>query len=308
MADPTETPVIVDEAAPTPAPDQTPAPEADTPATPDSGPGTGPQSSPPPQTPEPGPEPTPAEKRIAKLVSERNRERERSAFLEGQLAATKQPSSAPSQPAVDSLPTLPDANAFEGGAFSDEYRQAELSYAADLGAWKARQQVKADQEKETRAAVEKTEAEKEKAFRAKMEAAEEEDPGVSDILRDPTMPLTRPMYDAARESDLAPKLFRYLSDNREEAKKIYYMTPAAAIRAVALIESKLTTPTAAPTVKPTVVSQAPAPMTTVKSSTGAAPIDEEHESAESFFARRQREEFGPGGPRHHELVFRGRRV
>ena len=63
---------------------------------------------------------------------------------------------------------------------------------------------KSNQEKETRAAVEKTEAEKEKTFRAKMEAAEEEDPGVSDILRDPTMPLTRPMYDAVRESDLAP--------------------------------------------------------------------------------------------------------
>ena len=139
MADPTETPVIVDEAASTPAPDQTPAPEADTPATPDSGPGTGPQSSPPPQT----PEPTPAEKRIAKLVSERNRERERSAFLEGQLAATKQPSSAPSQPAVDSLPTLPDANAFEGGAFSDNTGRRNYPTAADLGAWKARQQVKA---------------------------------------------------------------------------------------------------------------------------------------------------------------------
>jgi hypothetical protein len=222
-----------------------------------------------------------------------------------QQPQTQQPTQVSS---VDAPPALPDASKFEGGAFSDEYRAAELSYAADLGAWKVRQQQKADAEKAARATQEKTEQEREAALRAKMEAAEEEDPGISDILRDPNMPLSRPMYDAIRESDAAPKLFRYLSDNREEAKKIFYMTPAAAIRAVALIESKLTAPPVRPAVKVDIVSQAPAPMTTVRTATGSPPVDEEHESPESFYARRQREEFGPGGPRHHELIFRGRQV
>jgi LysM repeat protein len=308
MPDPTDPPVIADPAAPATASDPAAGPAPDPPVSPDPGTGTPPDPSTPPNPPEPGSEPTAAEKRIAKLVAERNRERERAAFLEGQLAATKQAPATPAQPAVDAPPTPPDPSEHEGGEFGTTFRQAELAYAADLGAWKVRQQLKADQEQATKATQEKTEQEKETALKAKLEEAEEEDPGVSDILKDPKLPLSRPMYDAIRESDLAPKLFRYLSDNRKEAEKIFFMTPAAAIRAVALIEAKLTAPPTAPAVKPTVVSQAPAPMTTVKGATGSPPVDEEHESAEAFYARRQREEFGPGGPRHHELLFRGRRV
>ncbi|HEX3163407.1 MAG TPA: hypothetical protein VHQ92_12585, partial [Pseudolabrys sp.] len=93
----------------------------------------------------------------------------------------------------------------------------------------------------------------------RMTAAEDKYPGITDVARDPTLPVNEAMGAAIVTSDHGPDILHYLDEHRDEAKRIYSLQPARAAAEIGKIEEKITAP------KPAAnkVSAAPKPITPV---------------------------------------------
>ena len=98
------------------------------------------------------------------------------------------------------------------------------------------------------------------AFEARV-AAVKADPDYADydevIAEMGTMPISRAMHDAIRESDVGPQLAHYLGLNPEEAARIAKLPPNAGARAMGAIEAQLSKPPAE--IKPAAVKPLPRP-------------------------------------------------
>lgn len=260
----------------TPAPAETPG----APATPE---------TPAPETPEGAPvskEPTAVEKRISKLVAQRSEAERQAEYWKGvaegrRTAGAPAPvAGAPVTPAPDALPQVGDFEVY------DDYLVAKAKF-------ELRQDLKRERELENQNRTKTSEQEAHQKFMERLEAAVDTDPDILEDYKDPTLPISPAMASVIRESEAAPKVIRFLINNRKESARIAKLSPLAAAREIGKIEEKVLAPS--PKVeKPKTISQAPAPIPTVGAE-GKGVVALEDLDINEFMKRRNAQQFGRKG-------------
>jgi hypothetical protein len=128
--------------------------------------------------------------------------------------------------------------------------------------WKAEQKHKAylqhEQEQTRQQAAQKVR----ESHDERMAEAENKYPGISDVAKDPTLPINEWMAAALMQSEAGPDILHYLDQNRDKAKEIYGMNPARAAAEIGKIEASLNAP------KEPRVSKAVKPISPVGSNNG----------------------------------------
>jgi hypothetical protein len=237
-----------------------------------------------------------AEKRIRELVAkQRASEREAEYYrglAEGRVAKPPLDPNAPPAPLKieDFLPT--EAEFAAVGLTAENFEKAGRSYddllmAKSAFAMDKRRVVESRRAEEvrTREAVAKSQ----QTFMGRINAAAETDPGLLDILSDTTLPVSTAMAEVIRESDVAPKILRFLAANRAEGARIAQLSPLAAARELGRIEAKiLATPAPDP---PRRVSQAPDPVRPLTPA-GVTEIDLDKIPIDDFMKKRNAQQFG----------------
>ena len=116
----------------------------------------------------------------------------------------------------------------------------------------------------------------------------EEDPTILQTVKDDTLIITPFLAALIKESEVGPKIVKYLDNNRSEMVRIANLQPVFAAKEFGRIEAKImTTPAPEP---PKRVSQAPKPIKTV-TPVGTPVVDENNLSIEEWMARRNEQQF-----------------
>ena len=249
--DPLTTPGVEPAPAATeePAPSTTPTGEV-APAQPE-GAGSAPAVAP--ETPVPGSEPQdePPHVKEIKALRKRAQEAERQAEYHRGLAEGRQPSPAAGPQAPAEL-KKPNINDFET---EGAYQAAVTDYLEKRQEQLVEQRVavvRQKQEHETRA----------QSWRERVAKEAETDPDLPALVADPrSVPCNGPMVEAILESDVGPKVFRYLYNNQNEARRLCGLSAVAVGREIAKIEAKLS---AAPATALNKIPSAPPPITPIQ--------------------------------------------
>lgn len=153
---------------------------------------------------------------------------------------------------------VPNPNAAKAEPKRDEFNDPD-AYTEARAEWLADQKFQRAMADQSRKAQENEGQRLQRDHLDRLAAAEEKYPGIADVARDPTLPVNEAMGAAIVTSDHGPAILHYLDEHRDEAKRIYSLTPARAAAEIGKIEEKLTAPKAAPNK----VSSAPRPITPV---------------------------------------------
>ena len=257
-----------------------------------------PQSEPvtPQVTPEPQPTPTPepipslapesteeplgaepkkgAEKRINQLVGQREAARREADYWRGIAEGKAKPDGTPIAPPPPT--SAPQISQFEN---YDDFLVAKAKYEIrQEDQTKSQQQFFSDLNTQ---------------HESRMNAALTEDPEIMEISRDPTLAISPIMAIGIKQSEVGPKIIRYLSEHRDEAIKIMQMPPFSAGREILRIEAKFLTPPPPKTTEPKIISQAPKPIETVTPK-GQEIVEEANLPMSEFVARRNKKQYPRG--------------
>ncbi len=167
----------------------------------------------------------------------------------------------------------------------DDYEQARARYSVDRAKFELRHEAA------LRRVVE-AHNEATRAFGARMEEAVQNDSGLIDIMRDPTLRVSPVMALAIRDSAAGPRLIRHLGDHRDEAARIAALPPLAAVRELGKIEARLLASTEGGGAR-TGGSRAPQPARVVGGTRGSMDADLDRMSIDDFVSRRNRAQYGP---------------
>lgn len=181
---------------------------------------------------EDSPIPKGVQKRIDRAVRQKYEAEARAKMLEERLSALEQQSRQVQTPrTVDNgEPKIENFDNF------DEYVAAKAAYIAD----KKINETLTAREKQQLAERQRSEQSKiDTSWRQKMMEATAELPDFEDVLASSEVPLTEPMEQAIKESDVGPKLAYYLATHPDEALKIAQSSPISAIRLLGRIEERL---------------------------------------------------------------------
>lgn len=191
----------------------------------------------------------------------------------------------PEPPKIDSPagPTVPVAPKLDQFETYEQYETAKDEYLVQL----AEHRVAARYlQNEQRKAVETVD----QAFQKRIDTAVKDDPTLVDVMQDPTLPISVHMIPVLKESENAPKLLRWLDQNRDEARRIANLPPLQAARAMGILEARISfAPVAEP---PRRVSSAPEPVKPV-TTTSPSVVDEDNLSMEEYHKRRTQQQYGP---------------
>lgn len=198
-------------------------------------------------------------KRINELTREKHEERRareqaeaENAYLKQQLQAQQPKPAEPVQHVPQGEPTLE-----QFGWDQNKYLDARASWLVD----QKMAQRELEQRRQSEQVAEQTRQQK---FAERLKAFEETNPGEWDAVVKAPMNVTEPMLAYIKVSDIGPQVGHYLKDHLDEAHAISRMEPILAVRALGLIEGKLTTkPT--PQAAPQNITRAPPPPATVTS-------------------------------------------
>ncbi len=230
-----------------------------------------------------GAEPSGAEKRIKQLLSkEKERERlqrqaeQEAAYWKGKAEGARTEEVVVPKPTVDiKSPKLDDFADYES------YEKAKDEYLLNLAETRIQEKLTVKQQQMQIAKVD-TE------FFEKVKKAASEDDDVSRIMSDNSLPISKPMSDIIKRSDLPIELLKVLDEDRVLATKIANMGPLMAAKELGKLEFKIQNkPAPEP---PKRVSQAPEPIQTVKSS-GTPVVPENELPIEEFIRRRNKAQF-----------------
>jgi len=105
------------------------------------------------------------------------------------------------------------------------------------------------------------------AYHTREEAAREKYDDFEQVAYNPKVPITEPMAEAIRASDIGPEVAYYLGSNVAEAARIAKLSPFVQAKEIGRIEATLAS---APPVKKT--SSAPAPIVPINSKSSGAPV------------------------------------
>jgi hypothetical protein len=217
---------------------------------------------------------------VSELIAQRKKrqdaERE-AAYWKGRAEGQgkQEPPAAPS-----AAPVAPKLDQFET---YEQYEAAKDEYLLQAAEHRAVQRIQASQQAAAAATADQT-------FQKRIDAAVKEDPSFADVMRDPTLPISVHMIPALKESENAPKLFRWLDQNRVEAARIASLPSMQAAREMGILEAKISfAPVAEP---PKRVSSAPEPVKPV-TTTSSATVDEDSLPMEEYHKRRTQKNYGP---------------
>ena len=205
-----------------------------------------------------------AEKRIQQLVAKRKEAERETEFWREQASKTVEQVAKPST-------TAPTIDQFEQ---YDDYLVAKAKYE-----FRAEQQ---QQDSKQRIEVFN------ETFQTRINQAAQKDPDILDIVNDRSLPISQPMAVVIKESEQAPDVLRYLSNNRDESRRIAQMNPIAAAREIGKIEYKLSNQ---PKTEIKKVSQAPEPIKPVESK-GAQSVELDKLPMDEYVKRRNQEQYG----------------
>lgn len=273
-------PIIVAPATEAVVADPAPATTIDPPVVPAADPAE-PAPAPAPVTDEPDPSTEPAPEKPSKVVAEliaqrkkrQDAERE-AAYWRGQAEARGAEKVPPMdvQSASPSAPVAPKLDQFET---FEQYEAAKDKYLIAQAKHEFLQEQTATNQRQAAMTVDQ-------AFQKRINEAAKEDPAIVDVMRDPTLPISSSMIPLLKESENAPKILRWLDQNRAEASRIATLPPLQAAREMGIIEAQIRF---APKVEPPRrVSAAPEPVKPVVPSSVSI-VDEESLSMEEYHRR-----------------------
>ena len=186
-------------------------------------------------------------------------------------------------PVIAPSPMAPAAPKLDQFETYEQYEAAKDEYLVQLAEKRVAAKFVETQQRQQAETVEQT-------FQKRIDAAVKDDPSLVDVLRDPTLPISTHMIPVLKESENAPKLLRWLDQNREEARRIASLPPMQAAREMGIIEAKISF---APVVEPPKkVSAAPEPVKTV-TPTSSAIVEEDKLPMDEYHKRRTKLQYGP---------------
>lgn len=218
------------------------------------------------------------QKRIDQLTREKYEAKRQAEEYRKQLEAQKPKAEAPKPPKESEFDDL------------DEYEQAKLEYAADMAAYKLKQDQAKEQEQQraNEARTKVQERTKKYVERIQSEATQYEgffdkvsDPVFSDIVNQMDVELVG----LIQESDKATALTYALANDIELTARLSQLSPIQAARELALIEAKIDVP------QPKKVSEAPEPIKPIGSGESAS-VDPSKMSTEQWIAWRRKKKYG----------------
>lgn len=220
---------------------------------------------------------------VSELIAQRKKRQDAerdAAYWKGVAEGRVKPEVVPEVPPSPGSLVAPKLDQFET---YDQYETAKDEYLLQTAEGRAMQRLQVAKQQEAAQIVEQT-------FQKRIDAAVKEDPSLVDVLRDTTLPISIHMIPILKESENAPKLLRWLDQNRDEARRIANLLPMQAAREMGIIEAKISF---APKPEPVrVVSAAPEPVRTV-TSTSSAVVDEDSLSMTEYHKRRTQQMTGP---------------
>jgi hypothetical protein len=155
---------------------------------------------------------------------------------------TPQTPTAPEGPPVAPVP--PRADQFEDYTDFEQadalYKQADRKYIIDVTKYEMRQEFTSQSQQNQR---QQSEAQIIASFNKRLTEEAALDPDIMTLantfhLPGPNqLPLTGPMQDAIRESDVGPKLLRHFANNRAEVTRLAGMSPVTQLREIGRIEA-----------------------------------------------------------------------
>ena len=194
------------------------------------------------------------------------------------------------QPSVKTSgpPERPDPDDFEGAEYSDEYADAFQKYNRDIIKYELRQEEEQKAKDARQRDAQEVFQKSEKAYQNRINLAAEEDPELLIIQDDKTLPMSIAMGAEIKQSEVSPKLLRYLADHRDEARRIFdlcpsWMDPAtgqivwsgdprAVTREMTKLEAKLLAAASPAVSKTKIISAAPEPIQTVSDHGVGVPV------------------------------------
>lgn len=213
--------------------------------------------------------PDPESKAVKELKTQREKRRkaeEEAAYWRGVAEGKVKPPDPAPQQDTDARPAITDFETY------DDYVAARVK-------WEIKKEQEQERQKQNVEALQKAHIER-------MERYAIDDPEIFEIAQDKTLPVSTVMSMVIKESECGPQLIRWLNDNREEAKKIWRMSPFAAAKALGKIEDGIIAPPNPP--KPKKVSQAPEPIKPLEPK-GPQTIDEDKMSTDDWIKKRNQE-------------------
>lgn len=233
-----------------------------------------------------GAEPAVPLKQLIEQRKKRQKAEQEAAYWRGQAEArlaqqpeqTQQPAAqaqAQAQQGPPAPPSLDDYETFE------QYERAKDDYLIQAAEYRVAQKLLQQRQAAQRQSVIQS-------FEQRLAKAAEEDPTIVDIRNDPTLPVSQVMAQLLTRSEASPQILKWLNSNRDEAAKIAKMDPIAAAMEFGKIEATIKS---TPKPQPKKVSSAPAPITTVQTTTPAS-IDEDDLPMEEYYKRRTKKLYG----------------
>lgn len=186
----------------------------------------------------------------------------------------------------DPEPAEPDV---KGYTDQEKYNTDYRGYLREQAKWVARQEFKTLQKQDTEERQKRTREEQGRSmaetYQKHVSKAKEKYPDYEEMAGDPTLPIARPMADAIVEAgELGPEIVVHLHQNREEAERIYKLSPRGQFLEIGKLAAKLSQGET----KVAPVSQAPKPIKPLTTGTGAATSSDE-ESMEAYAAKRTKQ-------------------
>jgi hypothetical protein len=232
----------------------------------------------------PGSEPTKAVKELIAQRQKRQKAEQEAAYWRGVAEGRVAPQTPPATQEVkpqeyDTPPVKPVLDSFET---YEQFEAAKDDYLIKQAEFNMAQRFKHEQSRV------QTES-KAQTFNRRLQEAAKNDPTITDIVQDPTLPISNTMVPILQESELAPQILKYLHNNRQEAARIASLPPVLAAKELGAIEARIQFKPA-PT-PPRQVSVAPEPLTTV-ATTSSTTVDEDDLPISEFIKRRNMEQYG----------------
>jgi hypothetical protein len=224
-------------------------------------------------------EPKGAEKRIRELVAKQHKAEQDAAYWRGVAEANKGKQEPATKTETNARPTIEQYDNY------DEYVEA-------LTDWKVDQALSKSSTKNKEQEAVTTRKQKEAALEEKVLEAAEEDPDLLTIYQDTTFPLSPAMAEVVLESEASVELIRYLVGNRKESARIARLSPILAVKELGKIEDKILNP---PKVETKKISQAPEPLSTVKTKGKVSNPTDDEAPLEDFIKSRNRAQYGKRG-------------
>ena len=244
-----------------------------------------------PPQPDDAPDPAALQADIEKLKKQREKAeadakywRQEKARRRAEYFRDRQPEPQPAQatPPAAEAPPQPQQDDFDD---YNDFVRAEAQWQADRA---AEARIRAWEKEQTDRAQNQAYQHKMESLQEKINAGYERFDDFEEVALDQTVPITAVVMDVLSECEDPAGVAYHLGKNRAEAVQISRMTPIAAARAIAKIESELAAQTAAPPKK--TVSSAPPPVRPVSGGGSTSPTKDPDKMTQAEFEAMRNEQ------------------